>query len=153
MIQSLRHTSVTSRGGYRREGEGGEGWGAWLCARCRAARVKNAAREEAARGLAELCSPVSVATCGRELCCARRCCPRCGPRDGRRPRGTRDRSRTIRTTPTDWWYLLLLHAFYTRVWLVSASGNIFVNIFIYCLLFVCVSLSLALTFGILCFRF
>lgn len=49
-------------------------------------------------------SSVSLATCGRELLCARRCCPcsaRCG---GRKPRGTREPSKTTLTpAPTDWW--------------------------------------------------
>ncbi len=45
-----------------------------------------------------------LATCGRELCCARRCCPRFARREGRKPRGTSERSKTTATpTPTDWW--------------------------------------------------
>lgn len=49
-------------------------------------------------------SSVSLATCGRELCCARRCCRRCARRGGRKPRGSREASKTTVTpTPTDWW--------------------------------------------------
>lgn len=57
-----------------------------------------------ARALSLTDPSVSLAKCGRELLCARHCCPRSARRGWRKPRGTREASKTTATpTPTDWW--------------------------------------------------
>lgn len=49
-------------------------------------------------------SSVSLTTCGHELLCAQRFCPRSARRGGRKPRGAREPSKTTLTqAPTDWW--------------------------------------------------
>lgn len=78
-------------------------------------RAQRPAREkhlEAARGT--LLS-VSLATCGRELCCARGCCARSARRGGRKPRGKSEKCKTTGTTPTDWCVLLFINVLIDRL--------------------------------------
>lgn len=73
--------------------------------RARRQRITESSEGESARPVTInfLDSAVSLATCGRELWCARRCCPRSARRGGRKPRRTREPFKTVTPTPTDWW--------------------------------------------------
>lgn len=81
-----------------------------------------------ARALSLTDPSVSLAKCGRELLCARRCCPRSARRGRRKPRGTREASKTTATpTPTDWWVnkTLFLATFYAHKFIFT--GILFLN--------------------------